>query len=278
MTLRIAILLFTAALAPNYAVAQPAPRADWAQTIYRASGIEPHLETAGEQIVQQMASGQTAQLPPGVRAAIERIVRAEYAAEGLKQDVVGRIDVQIEPARAEQALRWLDSERGRAFTNAEQSLAVPDALARLQAFAQSPEGANPSATRLELVRRLDVATGGTDLAVDLALATALAVAIAADATSRSPKELEVLRQAVDAQRGQLRPMLEGLTRVSYLYVYRGFRDADLEPYLAFLESDNGKWYSRITSKALLGAFTASASRLGTALRKELEAQRASKTL
>ncbi len=277
MALRIALLVIAAALAPSFAHAETKAHAKWAKAIYRASGIDPVLQSASAQVVQGMGP-QVTQMPPFVRKAIERAALTEYDGKILKRDVLARIETKIEPARAEPVMGWLESKRGRAFTKAEEAMADPELMARVQTWSELPENANPPASRLALVRRIDTASGATDFAVDLSLATALAVAVAADATSGSPKQLESLRQMLDAERPRMRSQMQGITRVTYLYVYRGFSDAELEPYVAFLESENGKWYSQITSQAVLGAFTASASRMGSALKKELGALSTSEAL
>lgn len=264
-------------LLASSASAETAEPSEQSKALFRLSGLEKQIQSIEPQTVDGIAT-QASQLPPELQEVLVRIARETFATDVLTREALARLDAQIVPGKAEQALVWLRSPQGRKITSLEEAASTGEGIRGLQSYAASLQENMPAATRVELVRRLDTATGATQLLVDTAIATTLAVVVALDATSDAPKTIDDLKKELEPTRAQLRPVFEQTMLVSFLYTYRDLSDEKLVEYIEFLESDTGSWYNRVASQAMVGAITASTLRLGESMKTEIDGLKAKKSL
>ena len=71
---------------------------------------------------------------------------------------------------------------------------------------------------------------------------------------------EAIRGDVEARREYLEPMLRQMAIIGFLYTYRDFSADEVDVYIAFAETDAGRWYADAMAAAFLESVT-SASRI-----------------
>ena len=121
----------------------------------------------------------------------------------------------------------------------------------------------PSRARLELVQRLDIASGTSEAAVEIQAAMMGALL----------EGLETPASAAETVVEQARPQFAAKTRariqMSLLYTYKDVSDEDLADNLRYLESENGRWLSRVVLNALFAAMEDAGRRTGETISREL---------
>lgn len=130
----------------------------------------------------------------------------------------------------------------------------------------------PSQMRLELVRRLDTSTGATNWQLDLmvGMARSMINAMAMRAPSFKPPAPQQLEQQLLAMLSTLRDPLEEQFAFVSLYAYRSLSDGELDRYVAFYESELGRWFWRVIKDALHAAIMDAAARMGRMIVDELQ--------
>lgn len=244
------------------------------RTLLRYSGLERQLGQLADGLEQQFQSQTqmgSSQVAAEVGAQMATAAREAFAAPVMRADALARLHGRWDPARAGEALAWLRSPVGREVIGREEMASKPEAYAALQAYAADLSRNPPDPKRLELVRKLDAAVGGTDQAASIlemmAVASARAVAVA-----KGGAGAEVgIERALAAQRPALRRTAQALTLTSYLYAYRDLSDAQLAEYLRFLASSGGRWYVQVVGDAFHVSMEAASKRFSTRLESLLSA-------
>jgi hypothetical protein len=133
-------------------------------------------------------------------------------------------------------------------------------LERAELPASPPGGATP--VRLELLERLDRATGTSDIALELQAAMTASIVDGVNASlpvahQRAEGELTF---ALDRVRASLEPETRERILSSFLHTYRDVSDEELREYVEFLESDNGLALSQAILESLYVAIEDSSRR------------------
>jgi hypothetical protein len=264
-------LLALALATPALAAPAAGPAASPMREIFALSGLDAQLRSLPE-VLDQSVGAQCAQLPEAHANAVRRAATREFATPALRDGVLRRLEAAYHARHASAALEWLRSPLGRRITQLEIAAGSAEGMRRMAAFAESARVSPPPAARVELVDRLDRAIDATRIATDLALASTEAAAVAANAAlpaaQRRP-EAE-LRRLVSQQEGALRAQSAALIRLSFLYTYQPLGDAELGAYLAFAQSESGRWYHAVTSRAVIAAMRDASGRAGAAIARELQ--------
>ncbi|TDI39567.1 MAG: hypothetical protein E2P02_18425 [Acidobacteria bacterium] len=121
----------------------------------------------------------------------------------------------------------------------------------------------PSRARLELVQRLDTASGTSEAAVEIqaAMMGALLEGLETPASAAAT--------VVEQARPQFAAKTRGRIQMSLLYTYKDVSDEELAENLRYLESENGRWLSRVVLKSLCAAMEDAARRTGATIAREL---------
>ena len=129
--------------------------------------------------------------------------------------------------------------------------------------------------RVELIQRLDAASGATETSLELLLAVAEAVLRVADPYLPAARRLKPGQ--LESQARQIRlhshDMLRQANTLSMLYVYRSLEDGDLARYIQFLESEAGAWFGGAVRKATVSAFGAVVERAAHELLRTVPVER-----
>jgi hypothetical protein len=247
--------------------------------LYRLSGLESQIASMEFQIIESI-SIQTQRLPKDVRRTLIDSIGEQFDSGAVRSAGLAGMEEGRRPARAKAALEWLQSPVGLRITKLEEAASTPDGMAALQAYARTLAEKPPSKQRVAFAERLDAVTHGTNLALDAAVGSNLVIAAVINATRPVPErlKLEDLRAVIEAQREQLRPILQQLTLVSYLYMYSELPEGDLDRYIEFLESDSGAWYQALASKAVLESLISLSARIGEVIGEALKTEATKRAL
>ncbi len=238
--------------------------------LYRLSGLETQIASLELQIVDSI-SIQTKPLPEEIRKTLIESVGEQFATGAVRAAALARLEEGRNPEHAKAALEWLRSPVGRRITKIEETGSTRNGFLEIQAYARTLAEKPPPQDRVAFAERLDSITGATDLAVNASLGSSLVIAVVINATRPVPDQvnLDALREVIEAQREQLRPLLQQLTLVSFLYMVRELPEGDLERYIGFLESDSGAWYNALASKVTVQALATLSVRIGEVLGEAL---------
>jgi hypothetical protein len=240
------------------------------QELYELSGLESQIDSIADLVSQGLAQ-QPGRIPPQTRAAVERALRRAYDAGELEKAVLADLEGRHDARHAAGALAWLRSPLGRRIAHIEAESATTAGAHALEEFARALQENPPRPERLALEQRFDAALQNTASMVELTIATSIGIAIALDATHPVDRrsDPEQMRSDVENQRAELHSMLRPNSVVAFLYIYRELSDEEIDAYIAFGETDAGRWYT----DSMMGAFVAAITSASRSIAGEPGAER-----
>ena len=235
--------------------------------VLERSGLRVQLESLTASVRAQFVRAHRRQSGQD-QITINRIVAEHFATDGLYTKIRVEFLKGLDPARLDQAFAWYDSPLGKRIIGQELAALVaaggPEAVADL-------EKNRPSARRLELIERLDIAGGASETTVDVTVTIVRSLTLAFQPGLPAVAKLSrgELDKHIARARNRTLEDMKRLCRVSMLLAYRDLTDDELEQYVRFVESDAGQWYMSVTNSALLAAVSvaadATAAELATAV-------------
>jgi hypothetical protein len=241
--------------------------------LMRASGLWKQL---GE-LAPQMAAGAEASraqdkaegrspVSDAEFARMKREMARAYSPERMRARVAAELGRSLDDADLPAVMAWLESPLGRRLTRLEEAESAepltPDRDAQLKRFAASlPEA------RMARLKRLAAATSAGDAGASMMINVVVGIAHGAALASpaRDTAAVEALRRRLNEQRAAI---VEAATRTAlrqYAHAYRDVPDADLDAYLAFVESPAGLRYHDAAMVALDKAMAQGSYEFGQAL-------------
>ena len=199
---------------------------------------------------------------------VTRLLEREITAERLYDAHASHVATRFDRARFERLLALLREPLPRRMTAMEVAAAgvPPETVA---AWAATAEATADGRARMQLARRIDEAIGGTEATLAVLVATGRgAVRAFGAAIPPGPGDpLAEFRETV----AKLEPEIRAQTVASLAYTYRDATLDEIVRYAESLESDLGRWFSRIQRDA-----AAHAAEVVTeaAIRRILDARRA----
>jgi hypothetical protein len=182
-------------------------------------------------------------------------LRASFAKAYGQEAMLGDLRQHLEQTcEAEKLMAVLEWERGwtaRHVMALEEAASAPEAGPALQRFTADLRPNPPPEWRVALARRLDEATGSTVLAYAAFVQPWLAVGKIADAEA-----LETMHADV----GKDRTAVQSRVVVRLLYTYRELAQSELETFVAWNESELGRWWNRTLQAAALSSYDDAAAR------------------
>lgn len=183
-------------------------------------------------------------LPPAIYNALVSNSNKRFETSAMQQRALQVLRNQLTDPQP--AIRFFESELGRRIVAAEVAATSP---AQLKQNAQGLPPTQASATRQLLIRHLAQALPAREAAAEVSLALA---GVAADSLSqmvpglfgRQPEAL------LDNQRTRLIQRLDGNVDETLLHIYRDLSDPELEEFVQFAESPEGREYYRQALAAL----------------------------
>lgn len=162
---------------------------------------------------------------------------------------------QVDRTSLEATAAWLRSPLARRITALEIASSEPGTDRKVADYAAELKANRPSNRRLELIQRLDWATGASEISADLFVTVSRGVAQAISAAG--PPERRLRPGQIDERVAEVRARISDPIRDAHitatLYAYRDLTDDELTTYVLFSSSDAGRWYNVAIHKALVSA-------------------------
>lgn len=261
--------------------------------LMRLSGLDKQLSEMGAISLANLKEGEEQEmLPSHLYNLLISIVKEAYNVEKIRQHILEQVEKKLDSACIQDVLNWLRSPAGRRITRLEEAATTPEGVRQMRAFAKQLQTNPPSQARVQLAKRLDEATNATELLLEMATVSFQEIVKLTDASmpkgqlillSITPinyieeastllsKERQAdhdrLSQQMKTKRQKMREEYQNTTLVTFLYTYQDLTDDELETYLAFVESENGRRYHQTILQALKEIQIEIASYIGRALNK-----------
>ena len=250
--------------------AADAPRARVEQVL-ELGGVGWQLAQIEAQMEAHLARRERA-MSPEAAAKLHEALAESFRADRLNAVVVTTFLRAYDEERLSDVAQWLQGPLMSRVLETQRHVQAASDAAALDAFAKTA----PPPNRLALAERFEQATGSTETVLRT---TDTILQLAAKATQPLSsedvdRELAKLRAQFTAQyRDQIRSAIV----VHFLFVYQALSDEELEQYVAFAESDTGRWYQRLVSDAVVQALAEGLAQFMSRLTGERSTFRASES-
>jgi hypothetical protein len=215
-------------------------------------------------IILSALDQQQAQMEPEVYRDLRNAFEFTFTSEKLYKRVAATFTEQGGDDQLSRTLVWLQTPLSRKITALESAANTLEAMEAIQQYGALLDSQPPPQSRLALIERLDKTTGATESALEIQ--GALVRALLEGGNSLLPEEKRPPSEQVDSliasMRAQWREPLRQQLQVAMLYTYRDVSDEELAEYLAYWETEDGRWLTRTTNRALLDAMSAASREAG----------------
>jgi hypothetical protein len=217
------------------------------------SGTKHALETIPAHIRAQLDARQTP-IKPEEKARIVKILGDAFRTDVLYGAVRAAFKANYDPSRMGFVIGQLRTPLFRKVAALEVAASEPGAKQDLERFAIGLQGDVPKPARVALVQRYEASMRSAELQIEMGV-------VAFKAVSRSlepvlPSEKRPTAREMDSAERTLRAKQDSLVRdalVRWLYTFRSLTDEELGEYVAFAETDAGRWFVTTQRKGLLDA-------------------------
>jgi hypothetical protein len=217
------------------------------------SGTKHALETIPAHIRAQLEVRQTP-IKPEEKARIVKILGDAFRTDVLYGAVRAAFKANYDPSRMGFVIGQLRTPLFRKVAALEVAASEPGAKQDLERFAIGLQGDVPKPARVALVQRYEASMRSAELQIEMGV-------VAFRAVSRSlepvlPSEKRPTAREMDSAERTLRAKQDSLVRdalVRWLYTFRSLTDEELGEYVAFAETDAGRWFVTTQRKGLLDA-------------------------
>jgi hypothetical protein len=150
---------------------------------------------------------------------------------------------------------WLRSDLGRKITTAEVNASSAEQSVQFATFFLQLQLERPAPERLQVVRRIEAITQGSEMATEAweAIVAAIGRALEGEYRAKNPQNKTNLEDYLASMRGSVKGMFEQGRLFQGLFTYRAVTDEELKEYAEFLESPSGKDVTHTINRAVQGA-------------------------
>jgi hypothetical protein len=229
-----------------------------ADELLEASGLKRQVPGMAERARANMVQGMEP-LGANDKSAVDRVSGQALRPEALYGLIREEFSQHVDDAKVKDVLGWYRTPLARRLTELEVAFTTsPNRERELAQFIARLRVEQLDPRRVELIQRLDAASGATETSLELLMAVAQAVLRVADPYLPASRRLKPGQ--LESQARQIRLQSQELLRqantLSMLYVYRSLEDGDIARYIQFLESEAGTWFGGAVRKATVTAFGA----------------------
>jgi hypothetical protein len=195
------------------------------------------------------------QMSPAELAAIDRVLTQSLRHEAVYAAVREAFRPQVDRPSLEATAAWLRTPVARKIVALEIASSESGVEQKVADYAAGLKANPPPARRLELLQRLDWATGANETSADLvaAIARGLSTAVSAAGSPQSRLRPGQIEDRAAQVRARAHQTMREVRTMSMLYTYQTLEDDELMEYVRFSGSDAGRWYSTAMRKALVGS-------------------------
>jgi len=221
--------------------------------VLEISGTKKALETIPLHIRAQFEARQTP-LKPEEKARAVKILGDAFRSEVLYGAVRGAFRSNYDPSRMGFVVAQFRTPLFRKVAALEVAASEPGAKQDLERFAIGLQGDIPKPARVALVQRHEAAVRSAELQIEMGVVAYRAVTRSLEPVL--PSEKRPTARETDFAERSLRGQQDRLVRealVRWLYTFRSLTDEELGEYVAFGETDPGRWFVVTQHKGLLDA-------------------------
>jgi hypothetical protein len=193
-------------------------------------------------------------MPKNVRRQLRQSFVDAVSAERLEPQIRSRLLDTLSQDTSVATVNWLRSDLGKKITAAEVNVDSPDRSVQLATFMMRLQLERPTPERLELVRRIEEVTQGSEMATEAWEAIVGAIARALEGGFRGDKlqTKEKLDEVLASMRGSVKGMFQQAQLFETLFTYQTVPDEELKQYAEFLETRAGREVTKIINRAVQG--------------------------
>jgi hypothetical protein len=217
------------------------------------SGTKHALETIPTHIRAQLDVRQTP-IKPEEKARVVKILGDAFRPDVLYGAVRAAFKTNYDPSRMSFVIGQLRTPLFRKVAALEVAASEPGAKQDLERFAIGLQGDVPKPARVALVQRYEASMRSAELQIEMGVVAFKAVSRSLDPVL--PSEKRPTAREMDTAERTLRAKQDSLVRdalVRWLYTFRSLTDEELGEYVAFAETDAGRWFVTTQRKGLLDA-------------------------
>lgn len=242
---------------------ETASSAPEAPTVLFETAVSGQLQPIAD-LACQFLEQHRAQLTDQQLAVAEEVVRREFGAEALRRRVLARLSEAAQGEQLEPVLQWLGSPIGERAAAAQAMASDPKALTEMKHFVEEKHEHPPSSERVALIERFNEAALTAETSSNTVLFATLGAAVMIDSIKPDAERLgpEKLRASSEARKPLVIPIFKEMSAIIYQLAFDNLSDEEIGAIVQFTESDAGRWYHQITSKALADALSETAMGVG----------------
>jgi len=211
----------------------------------------PRLPNEYMTLVDQVLAGLERRypIPRNVRRDLRQSFADALTSDRLESQIRSRLLDTISQETSIATLDWLRSDLGRKITAAEVSVGSPERSVQLATFMLRLQLEHPTPERLQLVRRIEEVSQGSEMATETweAIVTAIARSL------EGGKDLE-RKEQFEAYIASIRASIKGMFQqgriFEALFTYQTMTDEELNQYAAFLETPAGRDATKVINGAV----------------------------
>lgn len=264
------ILLMTLASSLVQATDTPADRNAVIGELMEVSGLNHQIEQIPPMLDAGMRQGRNG-IDADSFTKVSDALSEFNTSKVFREEIKNSLDKNYDAERFAAFLAMARSPLAQKMIRLENEASTPEALANVREYAATLQKNPPASRRMELIERLDKATGATTVNLNIQLWTFQAMASIMDPVlpperRMKPEQLEDIMWQIQLQS---RPMIQQFAQINMLYAYRSVSDHELTEYLKLYETEIGKWYVDLAGKAIVSAFSNIAEKTAQRLKKAL---------
>ncbi|WP_152205499.1 DUF2059 domain-containing protein [Marinobacter changyiensis] len=238
-----------------------------AESVIRSSALGEVIEQYPAMLTEGISQGlsQTGNLDPMLKGAITGMVGQAFSSTKIRGQVVADLDDGLSETTLQTVLDWYQSPLGEQVSSLEASAAKPAAWKAIERRGPELIKKFQGTEREQLFTRFDRASRATESAVDTAIAVQTAFGTAMAAFNGQTADFDSIRAQVEAQRPMLTGLVEQQVYAAYLHTYESLSDAQLENYVAFMQSQEGDRYNEVVTNSVQQAIIRPVESIGNGL-------------
>lgn len=196
-------------------------------------------------------------LPDDKFAKLMEIIIEAFEDESMYHEIAKVFVDNYDERRFKSILKWFQSSIGKKMTRLEVEASTPRAQDECKLFVTNLKLEEVSDKRESLIKRLDNSAHITDISLQLMGNSFLATARAANSALplENQRDEEQLKELRDDFLAKIKPGVKNYNFMAELFMYRSAKEREIKKYIAFYESENGRWYARIIEQALTESMT-----------------------
>ena len=259
---------------PNLAVS--ASEEQSVEELIGLSGLKqqiPHLPNEYMTLVDQVLLGleRHRPMPKNLRRQIRQSFVDALAPEELESKIRSRLLDALSQDTTNATVSWLRSDLGKKITATEINVSSPERSVQLATFLLQLQLERPAPERLQLVRRIEAITQGSEMATEAweAIVGAIVRALEGEFRGKNPQGKKKLDEFMASIRGSMKGLFQQGRIFEALFTYQTLTDEELKQYAEFLETPAGRDVTKIINGVVQGAAIDAIQNIQPSLFKQL---------